>query len=360
MLCALTSTAFAQGVTLYGNVDGGVAMLKNGTATVRAMTSGINSASSWGLRGSEDLGDGLRAIFQLEAGLDLDTGAAKSFSGNPSTATPTAPNGVAGTGFNRRSYVGLEGSYGTIAFGRDYAPVYYALRDSDALRLGLFGNLQEIVQLAGGSERWARASNALFYTSPKIGGVRGRVMYSFGSESAGGVGGLPKNANTMMGLGVDYSIGGLELRASYQELKYPLVSAGAFTGSNGKRKDAAVGGTYRFGDFAVSTGYWKAGTPQNTTDTWLGATMKMGVGTVLAQVQRLTQDNPTGAQRRGNAIALAYTHSLSRRTTLYASYGKVTNNSTGNFAIASSDVSVNPAAAGADPSGLGLGIRHTF
>lgn len=361
-LCALTPLVAAQGVTLYGTVDGGIALLNGGagTSTIKAVTSGVSSASRWGVRGSEDLGGGMKAIFQLEAGLDLDTGAAKSYSGNPGTATPTAPNGLAGTGFNRRSYVGLEGAYGRLALGRDYTPGYFAAMGSDIFRLSMFGNLQQIVQPAGGSERFARVSNALFYTSPRLGGFVGRAAYSLGSESAGGANALPKGANTFIGIGSEYAVGGLTLNASYQELKFPVVASSAFTGQNAKRKDVLVGGKYSFGDFAVTAGYWRIGFPQNASDAWLGASMKVGAGTVLAQVQRLRQDNLTGAERQGIVFGLAYSYLLSKRTSLYASYGRVSNNSTGVFAITSSDVSAAAAASGADPSALAFGIRHSF
>lgn len=366
VLAMLGQSALAQSsVTLYGTVDGGVALLRSGApgvGTLTAVTTGVSSGSKWGLRGSEDLGGGLKAIFQLEAGLELDTGAAKAFSGNPSTATPTAPNGVSATGFNRRSYVGLQSNYGTLTLGRDYTPVYYASLAADIFRLGLFGNLQATVGPAGGSERYARASNAVFYTSPEFNGIKARAVYSLGSESTGAAGGLPKEANRFFGVGAEYANAGLVLTASFQELEYPVVGGtpAAFTGATDKRRDGLIGAKYSFGNFAVAGGYWKITAPQNATDAWLGASMNIGRGTVLAQVQRLRQDNPTGAEREGTVFGLGYVHNLSKQTALYASYGRVSNNATGAFALASSDVSVAAGAPGADPSALGFGIRHNF
>jgi predicted porin len=244
----LSTAAVAQTVTLYGTADAGVTLSRSGapgSGTVRGLSSGVATASRWGIRGREDLGDGLAAIFQLEAGLDLDTGSTKTFSGNPSTATPTAPNGTPTTGgFNRRSFVGLQGRFGTLAFGRDYTPVYYAGLEGDIQRYGLLGNLQAAVPLTGGSERWARISNGVFYTSPQWKGLTGRAAYSFGSESGGGAGGLPKRANQFVGVGGQYTGHGLTLTASYQELDYPLVGGtpAAFTGSTARRKDAMLAG----------------------------------------------------------------------------------------------------------------------
>lgn len=366
VLAMLGQSALAQtSVTLYGTLDGGVALLRSGApgvGTLTAITSGINSGSRWGIRGSEDLGGGLKAIFQLEAGLELDTGAAKAFSGNPSTATPIAPNGVSATGFNRRSYVGLQSDYGTLTLGRDYTPLYFASLATDIFRLGMFGNLQTVVGPAGGSERFARVSNAVFYTSPEFNSIKARAVYSLGSESAGAAGGLPKEANKFVGLSAEYAKSGLVLTASLQQLKSPVVGGtpAAFTGAIVNRHDGLIGAKYSFGDFAVAGGYWKMGSPQNATDAWLGASMNIGRGTVLAQVQRLRQDNPTGAEREGTAFGLGYVHNLSKRTALYASYGSVSNNATGSFAVTSSDVSVAAGVPGADPSALGFGIRHNF
>ncbi|MCW5635177.1 MAG: porin [Rubrivivax sp.] len=362
---SLAPVAGAQNaVVLYGNVDAGVAVLRNdapGGGTLKALASGMNSASRWGMRGSEDLGGGLSAIFQIEAGIDLDVGAAKPFAGNPGTATPTLPNGTTGTGFNRRSYVGLESkSWGGLRLGRDYTAIYYSLVDADVMRLGMFGNLQQIIAPGGGSERFARASNAIFYNSPRVAGVVGRAFYSLGSEGSGGPGALPKDANRFFGVEADYASGSLFVTASYQQLAFPVVAGAAFTGATADRKDALVAAKYSFGNYAVGTGYWKMGSPQSVTDTWLGASAAFGLNTFFVQVQRLRQDNPAGEARRGTVLALAYTYTLSRRTALYASYGQTNNNATGAFGVTSSDFALAAGGAGADPSALGFGIRHNF
>jgi predicted porin len=367
LAAALPNSAAADGLTLYGSVDAAVTASRSGApgaSTVKGLGSGVLSASRWGIRGNEDLGGGLQALFVLEAGLDLDTGSAKSFSGNPSAATPTLPNGPAGTGFNRRSVVGLQSTtFGTLLAGRDYTPFFYSGREADIFRYGLYGNIQAIVPVAGGSERWARASNALFYTSPTFAGFKGRAAYSFGSESGGGgAGSLPRRANRFVGVGADYVSGRLVVTGSYQQVWLPVVAGtpAAFTGDVAKRKDAMLGGRYAFGDYEVSGGHWKMGSPQNATDTWLGASATFGSGTVLAQVQRFRQDNPTGLERRGTVFGIGYIYSLSKRTTLYANYGQVSNNATASFGMLSSDTTVTAGAAGADPKAVAFGVRHSF
>jgi predicted porin len=373
-IAAATASAFlpgaalhaaAQGVTLYGVADAAVIAQKSGapnTGTVTTVGSGVNGGSRWGLRGEESLGDGLKAVFQLEQGFDIDTGAASSYSGNPSTATPASPNGTPGTGFNRRAYAGLETRIGTLTLGRDYTPFYFSALGADIFRLGMFGNLQTTVAPAGGSERFARVSNAIFYLSPDLHGLRLRAVYSLGSESAGGPGQLPRGTNRFAGLGAEYTHGDLYLTASYQTLEFPVVAGtpAAFTGATQHRDDGLAGVKYDFGSFALAAGYWRMGAPQSVSDAWLGASVKLGPGTVLAQVQRFRQDNPAGAERKGTALGLAYTYPLSKRTTLYASYGRTTNNATGSFGVASSGMTLAAGAVGADPSALAVGMRHNF
>jgi len=375
---AITSTAAAaftvlapaaradSSVTLFGTLDAAVVASRSGAPgakTDKQVASGVSQGSAWGVRGSEDLGGGLRAFFMLEAGLDLDTGAAKSYAGNPATATPTSSNGTSFTGFNRRSYVGLDtGGYGTLTIGRDYTPAYYAARNSDVFRLGMFGNLQETVPLSGGSERSGRVSNALFYTSPTLAGLRGRAVYSLGSESSGATGGLPRKANTFVGIGLEYTFAGLQLNSSYQRLNPPVVAGTppAFTGTTSKREDALIGAKYTLGDFAFTGGYWHVGTPNNARDAWLGASMDIGASTLLIEAQRIRQDTSSGQVRRGVSLALGYVYTLSKRTVLYANYGQVDNDGNASFAVVASDAAIAAGGPGTTPKVLALGMRHNF
>lgn len=365
MMVALTSTsALAQsGVTLYGTVDGGVMFSRTGVpgGSLKSLTSGAGYASFWGFRGSEDLGDGYRALFQLEGGLDIDTGSLKSFTGDYSGATPTAPNGATGTGFNRRAYVGLDSPYGMVLLGRDYTPTFYAAVASDAMRLQYFANLQATLQLTVGAEREARVSNGIFYTSPVMAGLKIRGVYSFGSESTGLGSGPPRHGNEFIGFGAEYTNGGLTLAGSVQRLKLPLTAGTppVFT-SLQRREDAMLGMRYRTGDFTFTAGHFRIGSPLKGSNTWLGASAIFGVSTLYAQVQQLRQEAPGLQDRRGTAVGIAYDYALSRRTVLYAAYGTTSNNATGRFAVNGSDVAVAAGGLGATPRAIAFGVRHSF
>src|SRR5262245_28366953 len=102
----MTATAWAQSsVTIYGIMDAGVqhsSYARSGVGSLTTVNSGHRAGSRLGFRGAEDLGDGLRAIYQIEQGVNLDTGTL----------------GQGGRAWGRQAYLGLDGRLGTVALGR--------------------------------------------------------------------------------------------------------------------------------------------------------------------------------------------------------------------------------------------------
>ena len=369
--CSLAGAAHGQsGITVYGIVDAAVTATDQGgpgSAKVMSLSSGIMSGSLFGLQGKEELGGGMRAIFQLEASYESDTGAMKTYYGNPSTATPVATGGVPVTGlFNRRAFVGLEGGFGSLTLGRDYTPIYFTVLDGDSLKFGSYGNMQSVVLLSGtGSDRFGRASNALFYTAPRIGTLQARLMASLGSESGGAPGSPPRDANRMWGVSLSHAAGGLFVSGAYQHIALPLVVGVplTFTGQTGTRSDTSVAAKYVLNDYTLSGGYFRTllPTPRGDGDAlWLGGAMRMGVGMLSLNLQRLRQQALLGATKQGTGLGVAYMYTLSKRTTLYASYGQMNNNGAAAFSVLSGDTAVTPAGAGALVRALALGTRHLF
>jgi predicted porin len=118
-----SGAAFAQqqsgggsGITFYGVADGFLQSAR-GATTLNRLQSGGLSGSRFGLRGSEDLGDGLRGIFTLEAGINLDDG---TF-------------GQGGIAFGRQAFAGLQGGFGQLTLGRQYSSAYFASNASARL-----------------------------------------------------------------------------------------------------------------------------------------------------------------------------------------------------------------------------------
>ncbi len=121
--------AFAQAQTnvqLYGIADLSVGVADAGGSTggtEMVVLSGVQSTSRFGIRGSEDLGRGLKGVFNFEAGIAADTGVSDT----------------AGL-FQRRSVVGVEGAWGTLLLGRDYTPGFSAAGVTDVMGYAFFGN----------------------------------------------------------------------------------------------------------------------------------------------------------------------------------------------------------------------------
>ena len=384
---AVSPAAFAQtNVTLYGIADAGISGDRTGApggGTAVRINSGYMSTSRFGITGTEDLGAGLKGVFTLELGYSIDNGGFSTYNGTPGQ---TVASGVLVTtpiaaGFNRRSFVGLQGGFGTVALGRDYTPYFWAQLATDTLGYGLYGNLLNSTQLSGtGSEQFLRASNAIFYTSPKFGGLTIRGMVSAGSEVFGSnaAGALPRTANQMYGLGADYNLGPLTIAAAYQEARLPRVNAAgtAFQGGTNNRKDWVVGGKYNFGVFSLNAGYARvdpanntapvtlsngaAGFRNNSQQYWVGGTVAVGKGSILAQWNRIDQTYNTGPKGKTDTFSLAYTYPFSRRTTGYASLGYARNNNQAGVGLFASDNSVPAGALGADPRGIVVGVRHSF
>jgi predicted porin len=278
----------------------------------------------------------------------------------------TAPAPAISSGFNRRSFVGLASSdYGTVTFGRDYTPGYYAQQATDALGFHLWGNAQSAIDLTGtGSELAGRISNAIFYESPRMKGLRIRAAYSLGAGSPGGPGAAPKEANRYIGIGGDFRADNLILTMGLSQVSIPTLAGTpvAFTGETSPRKDFLVGAKYDFGSFKLSGGYaqFDRPGPSNTgKQMWIGASGEVGTGTLYAQLQKVSIEAAVGTEPRANIFAVAYTYPFSRRTLAFASYGRTDNNSTGKFRLYSSGTAV-AGAAGQDPQAFSLGIYHTF
>ena len=135
----LASGAYAQSsVTVYGIVDTGVEYVNNANANkdgVVRLSSGAMNTSRIGFRGTEDLGGGLKAVFQLENGFKTDTGEFDS----------------AGLLFGRQANVGLEGSFGRIVAGRSYSTTYDFILPFDPM--GYSGQYSWVTSAAGSAGR---------------------------------------------------------------------------------------------------------------------------------------------------------------------------------------------------------------
>jgi predicted porin len=329
LFTSLPLLAAAQSnVTVYGVMDAAVSLEDTGAPGENRRTvinSGDQSSSRLGFRGTEDLGNGLKALFNIEAGVSLDTGAADSAL------------------FGRRSVVGLQGSFGTVTVGREYSPIAAVAGATDILGQGFYGsNLSAFTS----NRLTRRISNSVNYKSNAISGFTLGAVYGAGERGTGPSGDLA-------GVALEYANGPFYVGAGYHSLERVAAE---------NDKEYALGAGYKFGDIEIKGNYLvadQAGANNKFEQLNLGAAMKLGAqGKVFANVQQNKLQN--GA--KGNGFTVAYSHALSKRTNLYASYAMLSNNDMGVFGINASSTNVTPPATapGADPSALTVGVRHTF
>jgi predicted porin len=329
LITTLPLLAHAQSnVTIYGIMDAAVAVEDSdapGEKRRTVINSGNQSSSRLGFRGTEDLGNGLKAIFNIEAGVAIDTGAADS------------------SLFGRRSVVGLQGNFGQLTVGREYSPIASVAAATDVFGQGFYGsNLSAF----NANRLTRRLSNSVNFKSAPMSGFSLLAAWSAGERATDGPSG------NLMGVALEYANGPFYLGAGYHQLERLATE---------DDKELAVGAGVKLGDFDVKANYLKAdqaGANNKFEQINLGAAYTMGVNKFFVNLQRNEIEN--GA--RGNAWAVAYSYALSKRTNVYTTYGSMRNNERGVFGLNSSSTNVTPPATalGADPTAFTAGVRHAF
>ncbi|MBN3760476.1 porin [Burkholderia sp. Ac-20365] len=245
LACLLAGTGIAHAqssVTLYGIIDEGLNYISNsGGGKVVSVTSGVIQGSRWGLRGSEDLGDGLKAVFVIENGFDASNGKL----------------GQGGLEFGRQAWVGLSGArLGTVTLGRQYdprvdfvGPLVSATRWS-----GAFGTHPADIDNLNNS---FRINNSIKYKSPSFGGFAFSALYSMGGV-AGSVG-----RNQIYSFGGGYTYGPFAFGAAYFNAHNPNVSYFGATGTVAATTNGVPGSN--LGTAPSLSGFASASTYQSIT-----------------------------------------------------------------------------------------------
>jgi len=332
LLAAAAGSASAQSsVTVFGVVDVNGRYVKNGDTNVKQLgTDGLNS-SRLGFRGVEDLGDGLKAGFWLEAALNPDDGTINS----------------SGKFWHRRSTVSLEGNFGEIRLGRDYTPSYTGISDFDAFGdngVGKFSNLQS--KLTGTVNTNTRADNEINYFLPKnLGGAYGQVTVAAGEGTLG---------NKYVGGRIGYAAGPLNVSGSYG-----TTDANA---TEDKYKVGSLGVSYDLGVVKLLGSVSQIKFLDRKENLLLvGASAPLGNGLVRASVGRANLSGGTTATQTADAddatlVAVGYVYNLSKRTALYTTASRINNKGAQKFAVGTT-----PAiAAGQKSTGFEAGLRHSF
>lgn len=362
-----SSAAFAQtaNVTLYGSIRTAmeVAQYKGPQGSARIISQ-ENISSRYGFRGSENLGGGLSAIFQLEAGFSSDTGA--------------------GGGFTRESWVGLQGNFGTLRLGYGLTPYDDVLgwahhqgansweNRNNGLSGGagfakrdLFTNYTAASNCTS-SAFDARYGNSVSYQTPTVGGFMLRTQYAIIGENAGtkctGWDTSVRFAQGPFRLGVAFAqhnnftgLGSVVALHDQQAMRaYASFNAGPVmidgTIEQARYKPASGTLKYRYWEIGALApmGPWTFGVQYSSRDKGLAAGYNPLTQALTVNAATLAQWDNGG----GKHLSLTADYALSRRTTLRGYYTTLENERT----------IINPTTLGGKTkiNAFALGLWHNF
>jgi predicted porin len=342
---ATAGVASAQSsVTLFGIVDATLAYGHGSVSNKTQLTNSGYNSSRLGFRGTEDLGGGMSASFWLEAGLVNDDGqGAATNSNNQATGVGAAVAGRQGLTFNRRSTVSLAGGWGELRLGRDYTPQFWNLTVFDPFGTNGVGTNQILNSIITGVTA-VRASNSIGYFLPgNLGGFYGQAQYYLGENNSGPA--TDKDGNGA-GLRVGYANGPFNVALALSRTKY---AAGDVQQNN-------IAGEWNFGVARLQAQYeWDKNDAivGKGRGYLVGGLVPVGAGEIRAAYSRYKVD--TAGTPTSKKLALGYVHNLSKRTALYVTVARVTNNGGAAQALNGSVTAVN-----GNSTGYDLGIRHSF
>ncbi|ABE42702.1 porin [Polaromonas sp. JS666] len=399
-----TTAAMAQStVTLYGLLDGGynhVSGLRQGS--VNTIASGIMEGSRFGLRGTEDIGGGYKAIFTLENRFELDTGSVTNrpnsgaqlpdrlsnaaLMGLPGAVQPvlnavgasigsTVGVNIAGNLFDRQAFAGLITPVGAFTFGRQYTPGYLTSATFDAtqtqssLAMGQIATFPPSVDI--------RLSNTVQY-GIQMSGVTATLMYGAGEvagDNAKGrfYGGMAMYKGTGFSVGVGHNTRNNELgqKSLTDTVLGATVNVGPGTvyGQYAKIKDdnptglstiaATVTPSVGAATAALIQNAYINGFKQDANLMHIGYRLTRGVHTVVVAYNRLDDKRPNNADTA--SYGATYTYALSKRTNLNAVLTRFNNKGLGQAAPGGNGfLGGVTSTAGTDSTNIAFGIRHTF
>lgn len=330
-LLAAASAQAQSSVTLYGIVDMFVQYGHGSTGNGFSVQSGGVSSSRIGLKGSEDLGGGLSAKFQLEQGILADTGAL----------------GQGGLAWGRQAWVGLSStSWGALSLGRQNLPQYIILDSFDTFGTGAGSSAE-----SGVVSTVSRADNSVVYQTPSFGGLQGSVMVATGETDN------HADYGNKYAAGATYTAGAFSAGLAVNVFK-------ATASTNVDSRYALLTAAYDFGVAKVSGAVQSV---RNSGDVDSNDRREMMLGVTVPVSATDTLSAAVGASRTahtsgGSGVQWSFgeAHALSKRTKLYAVASFINNGGQKAYTTTAATGEGPVTTAGKDVSSLQVGIRHAF
>jgi predicted porin len=345
----VSAPAFAatSNVDVYGTIRMSLDSLDSKAAKTDKWS--VNDQTSRiGFKGAEDLGGGLKAVWQIEQQINATNGPLDNYAnvgvvttGVPATS-PTITDGAFGNGSLRNTFVGLAGDFGTVIIGRHDTP--YKLGGS----ADLFGDTSADSQkngsgIIGRNGFDNRVSGTIAYISPTWSGFHFAAATVPAERTLGSSGHGLTDAYSLVAV---YGNGPLKATLGHERLGNKLVDA-VIVGADTASKATKVNVAYQIGD--IGLGY----TYERSTDGWVKATQKtdtaqlasinyaMGPINLMGQFGKFSDKQTTAADLSRWTLGAAY--NLSKRTNVYAAYNMD-----------------NYGSGGTDANTVTLGMNHSF
>jgi len=295
------------------------------TTSVHGMFNGGIQDSRWGIRGSEDLGGGMKAIFVLESGINVNDGqlnnAAQGIVNSANTTLTNAANSsLNGQLFNRQAYVGLaDDKLGKITFGRNYAPIYDIVVAYDPVQAAqLFSPLGFSGTYGGGGgvSEDTRVDNSLKYSN-KFGDINFSAMYKFGGVAGN------SSSQSGYGLNVGYESGPFGIQAAYEGFTDAMKGGGSKVAGDVKvtvydTSAYFIAAKYPFGAATVKGG-WERYTLSAASTSYTGAT----IGTYYGLPADPASSSYAGADQPVNIYFIGGDYNFTPALNLAAGYYSV-------------------------------------
>ncbi|MFA5171155.1 MAG: porin [Sulfuriferula sp.] len=360
--------AATSNVEVYGLMNIGVDSVTNGSGVAgNHDTTRVGRVTDYvsriGFKGTEDLGNGLAAVWQIEQQISSDgsDGAGAGVLGQSATGASL-----------RNTFVGLKSKdMGEVRLGRHDTPYKMATGSLDQFgdTMADYNGLVSAANGRGASSYFdQRASNVVAYITPNFSGFTAVGAYVFGAESA--TTGSPDSSGNAYSLAGMYTAGPLYLTAAYEKHNFGSAGVGSLGGvANTDEKAWKLGASYSIMDFTLAAMYEKtddslaAGANKYGHRTWfLSGKYQMGAVALKAQYANAGSDDQTFGTVKGDDGAKQYSlgvdYGFSKRTTLYALYSKVSNDT--NAAYGFKEGNVAGLVAGDTISGVTVGMKHSF
>jgi len=367
--------AVAQNVSIYGRANVGLdnyaaTGASLGTANFVNRTRIFDSGSRLGFRGRENLGGGMEAYFQLETGVNWDSGGNFGQSGTSNAAS---------TGFpaSRDSFLGLKAGWGELSFGRQsifWANGLNAQTGANYINASADGLLTGLQLVAAPV---TRQSNVVAYTSPRMGGVDLLVSFSPSTQEPASFTGAGQTKGSLLGLNLKYRMGALYVQADHAATK----NNGNVQGVNNTGDKLGVSYAYAPGSRAAfiyqrlqnkmvgAIGSISLAGDTLKTNTW-GVNLEHSIGQLGLYAGYFRGGDISGGSgatgatgTKSTAYHFAVKQHLSKRTGIYASYNAIKNEANVFTDFPGGAYTSGPlgaANAGADVKIWGVGVHHSF